>query len=83
MKFIPFSISVFLINFFFLLQALNFIKFVTCYIYTCLRACMAAIGIYMGDGKVIHVTRGAGLLVLSSCDYHISDDRVVCCSLQD
>ncbi|KAF3457635.1 hypothetical protein FNV43_RR02293 [Rhamnella rubrinervis] len=39
-------------------------------------------GIYVGDGKVIHLTRGPGLIISSSSSQS-SDDRVKCCDIED
>ncbi|KAF3457636.1 hypothetical protein FNV43_RR02294 [Rhamnella rubrinervis] len=39
-------------------------------------------GIYVGDGKVIHLTRGPGLIIFSNSS-RSSDDRVVCCDMED
>ncbi|KAF3456589.1 hypothetical protein FNV43_RR01243 [Rhamnella rubrinervis] len=39
-------------------------------------------GIYVGDAKVIHLTRGPGLII-SSSSAQSSDDRVVCCDMKD
>ncbi|KAF3433293.1 hypothetical protein FNV43_RR24395 [Rhamnella rubrinervis] len=38
-------------------------------------------GIYVGDGKVIHLTRGPGLIIFSRS--RPSNDRVECCSIED
>ncbi|KAF3457639.1 hypothetical protein FNV43_RR02297 [Rhamnella rubrinervis] len=38
--------------------------------------------IYVDDGKVIHLTRGPGLII-SSSSAQSSDDRVVCCDMED
>ncbi|KAF3434439.1 hypothetical protein FNV43_RR25542 [Rhamnella rubrinervis] len=41
-------------------------------------------GIYVGDGKVIHLTRGPGFIVSSySRSQSSNDDPVVCCSIED
>ncbi|KAF3441471.1 hypothetical protein FNV43_RR15385 [Rhamnella rubrinervis] len=41
-------------------------------------------GIYVGDGKVIHLTRGPGLIIFSSTSRAQPwNDRVVCCNIQD
>ncbi|KAF3433974.1 hypothetical protein FNV43_RR25077 [Rhamnella rubrinervis] len=46
-------------------------------------------GIYVGDGKVIHVTRAPGPIIFSSASesfpYHrpSGEDRVECCSIED
>ncbi|KAF3433995.1 hypothetical protein FNV43_RR25098 [Rhamnella rubrinervis] len=40
-------------------------------------------GIYVGDGKVIHLTRAPGLIIFSSSGAHPSGDRVVCCSIEE
>ncbi|KAF3433986.1 hypothetical protein FNV43_RR25089 [Rhamnella rubrinervis] len=44
--------------------------------------------IYMGDGKVVHLTRAPGLIIFSSSDEsspsrHSGDDRVECCSIEE
>ncbi|KAF3456590.1 hypothetical protein FNV43_RR01244 [Rhamnella rubrinervis] len=39
-------------------------------------------GIYVRDGKVIHLTRGPGLIIFSSSTQS-SDDRVVCSNMED
>ncbi|KAF3433992.1 hypothetical protein FNV43_RR25095 [Rhamnella rubrinervis] len=47
-------------------------------------------GIYMGDGKVVHLTRAPGLIIFSSShesspSHHSGEDqdRVVCCSIEE
>ncbi|KAF3433989.1 hypothetical protein FNV43_RR25092 [Rhamnella rubrinervis] len=45
-------------------------------------------GIYVGDGKVVHLTRAPGLIIFSSSDesspsHHSGEDRVVCCSTEE
>ncbi|KAF3455141.1 hypothetical protein FNV43_RR05589 [Rhamnella rubrinervis] len=37
----------------------------------------------MGDGKVIHLTRGPGLIFSSSSKSRPSNDRIVCCNVED
>ncbi|KAF3434448.1 hypothetical protein FNV43_RR25551 [Rhamnella rubrinervis] len=40
-------------------------------------------GIYIGDEKVIHLTRGPGFLISSSSESQRSNDLVVCCNIED
>ncbi|KAF3433980.1 hypothetical protein FNV43_RR25083 [Rhamnella rubrinervis] len=44
-------------------------------------------GIYMGDGKVVHLTRAPGLIIFSSSESSPSrpsgEDRVECCSIEE
>ncbi|KAF3433985.1 hypothetical protein FNV43_RR25088 [Rhamnella rubrinervis] len=45
-------------------------------------------GIYVGDGKLVHLTRAPGLIIFSSSDEsspsrHSGDDRVECCSIEE
>lgn len=37
----------------------------------------------MGDGKVIHLTRAPGLVILSASRGHSTGDGVVCCSIEE
>ncbi|KAF3433977.1 hypothetical protein FNV43_RR25080 [Rhamnella rubrinervis] len=59
-------------------------------IYTCRNSySYSHHGIYVGDGKVIHLTRAPGLIIFSSSDDHESSpshppaDRVECCSIEE
>ncbi|KAF3457638.1 hypothetical protein FNV43_RR02296 [Rhamnella rubrinervis] len=52
------------------------------YLYKCRPSKYSYKWIYVDDGKVIHLTRGPGLIIFSS-SAQSSDDRVVCCDMED